>query len=144
MSRAYLHSTMFLLILSSCFVNFPSGGDLHSTMFLLIRCTFYEHCPECFNLHSTMFLLIQRRSCACIRRSPLFTFHNVSINTLLHLSSHRSTCKFTFHNVSINTGSVHRYVYAEYEFTFHNVSINTRQRSTVPPVGTIYIPQCFY
>ena len=54
-------------------------------------------------LHSTMFLLIR----FCLARSDffryLFTFHNVSINSVLEKSPAILYRSFTFHNVSINS-----------------------------------------
>ena len=53
--------------------------------------------------------------------------------------------KFTFHNVSINTVLAALFDAAENEFTFHNVSINTFSRKCYFDVSPcIYIPQCFY
>ena len=99
-------------------------------------------------LHSTMFLLIQKTGSATITATYLFTFHDVSINTMyqtdltsrIHLPLHSTmfllihiTMKqielddlyFTFHDVSINTSR--QYQEAQYllDFTFHDVSINT-------------------
>ena len=79
----------------------------------------------------------------------VFTFHNVSINTvykvsevlrypddlhstmflliLLQVRLYRCSSIFTFHNVSINTEPQQsRSGETETEFTFHNVSINTQ------------------
>ena len=84
-SITYLHSTMFLLILSLsrtdwtlkwiyiplCFylyvINESPSDDypnLHSTMFLLIRFSAWSVYQENLHLHSTMFLLILRY-CSC-------------------------------------------------------------------------------
>ena len=98
-----LHSTMFLLILTEPTYQNPLRVSLHSTMFLLI--------PYCEGLiivyfsplHSTMFLLIQPFSIRLNKYCSIFTFHNVSINTLVPLSDIIISLNFTFHNVSINT-----------------------------------------
>ena len=99
---AYLHSTMFLLILILSSSSHSSSINLHSTMFLLIRIfrdlmtktssfTFHNvsintknslYSSNIFSyLHSTMFLLIQSQSQTLYRLHSVFTFHNVSINT---------------------------------------------------------------
>ena len=72
-----------------------------------------------------MFLLIRDQRSNPGRKLQQFTFHNVSINTVLQ---HRSTVlavTFTFHNVSINTIKAITLTNTVNEFTFHNVSINT-------------------
>ena len=93
-----------------------------------------------------MFLLIPVLG-SKTRHGRVFTFHNVSINTLrlqkiellkssLHstmfllIPSDNGTMKlaakfFTFHNVSINTVPPEVVEQALHYFTFHNVSINT-------------------
>ena len=55
------------------------------------------------DLHSTMFLLILRVSGDCAKIIPIFTFHNVSINSCTHLAKPEVMSLFTFHNVSINS-----------------------------------------
>ena len=72
-----------------------------------------------------MFLLIRDQRSNPGRKLQQFTFHNVSINTVLQ---HRSTVlavTFTFHNVSINIIKAITLTNTVNEFTFHNVSINT-------------------
>ena len=83
-----------------------------------------------------------------VRRYILFTFHNVSINSIMyscreiHLKYLHSTMfllilinglissvtqnSFTFHNVSINSRKTMTYSCLYKLFTFHNVSINSR------------------
>ena len=79
-----------------------------------------------------------------------FTFHNVSINTIIEQSLDIDFDYFTFHNVSINTKqdgcdnrcdmTLHSTMFLlirvsdsspfhSPSFTFHNVSINTRSRT---------------
>ena len=116
-------------------------------MFLLIRNVFGVLYDEEATLHSTMFLLIQRFCATWSKEVTNFTFHNVSINTVIPFSSAHLWTSFTFHNVSINTRSVmpcrslllslHSTMFllillAKIAlqkflkfFTFHNVSINT-------------------
>ena len=55
----------------------------------------------------------------------IFTFHNVSINTLGAEVFEPLPFLFTFHNVSINTDRFGTSVFSSSWFTFHNVSINT-------------------
>ena len=77
-----------------------------------------------------MFLLIRDQRSNPGRKLQQFTFHNVSINTVLQ---HRSTVlavTFTFHNVSINTIKAITLTNTVNEFTFHNVSINTEEGTT--------------
>ena len=82
---AALHSTMFLLIPMPITGKIDRKYTLHSTMFLLIRrfwiATTYLH----RSLHSTMFLLI-RGSTVTLTARIIFTFHDVSINTVVNTS----------------------------------------------------------
>ena len=64
-------------------MSFASFNALHSTMFLLIRRGAAVQPQRQVALHSTMFLLIRVRR-EQLRRIRNFTFHNVSINTVLH------------------------------------------------------------
>ena len=115
-------------------------------MYLLIRSenagSFYKQ----VHLHSIMYLLIRPSILFFQIFVPLFTFHNVSINSHLSVYYFKLFNVFTFHNVSINSQSfnviqaehnhlhsimyllirvftLHRHNSAE--FTFHNVSINS-------------------
>ena len=78
----------------------------------------------------------------------VFTFHNVSINSMFPTQLKKSMRKFTFHNVSINSKSAvadklsdinlhstmfllilfptQRSYFCQHYFTFHNVSINSK------------------
>ena len=78
------------------------------------------------SLHSTIFLLIQTVVSVRMDQRPLFTFHNVSINTVQTQPGILPMSDFTFHNVSINTSETMAKQYVGTFFTFHNVSINTR------------------
>ena len=55
------------------------------------------------NLHSIMYLLIRKIAEHTGFSVSGFTFHNVSINSILFSSSSISSFLFTFHNVSINS-----------------------------------------
>lgn len=55
------------------------------------------------NLHSNMFLLILHSMRDSQSIYPIFTFHNVSINSNLVFHAYRNATTFTFHNVSINS-----------------------------------------
>ena len=55
----------------------------------------------------------------------VFTFHNVSINSLSVLPAAGGSYVFTFHNVSINSRTVTSWTDVVNTFTFHNVSINS-------------------
>ena len=73
--------------------------------------------------------------------AKIFTFHNVSINSINGLISSVTQNSFTFHNVSINSMIGTMKKQKTMIFTFHNVSIN----STTQPVWhtsdtPIYIP----
>ena len=117
--------------------------DLHSTMFLLILRNMLYTGTQDLNLHSTMFLLILNQQTG---RMPnrLFTFHDVSINTLLNLIKLLLRNPFTFHDVSINT-HIHNCPYHHIcTFTFHDVSINTLSEPICLSSINIYIPRCFY
>ena len=54
-------------------------------------------------LHSIMFLLIPRLLTLSQTAISIFTFHNVSINTIQEMKAKIEAFPFTFHNVSINT-----------------------------------------
>ena len=95
-----------------------------------------------------MFLLIRGCVGDKIKILFIFTFHNVSINSVFlpyirhsHANLHSTmfllilpsslyiSCKvqlFTFHNVSINSPRRYRCNRSSSAFTFHNVSINSR------------------
>ena len=76
-----LHSTMFLLILVSCFSSCALSRTLHSTMFLLIPPPRTDIVNTLSPLHSTMFLLILSATVQFHDYFISFTFHDVSINT---------------------------------------------------------------
>ena len=116
---------MFLLIPSVPTSPLLYSSSLHSTMFLLIPQQQFANWDCNASLHSTMFLLIRRSLQLQSHRFPVFTFHNVSINTHRNQSEGKFEHFFTFHNVSINTGTAERYKQSAETFTFHNVSINT-------------------
>ena len=61
-------------------------------------------------LHSTMYLLIPAISLFRKCFGHLFTFHYVSINSLLLTHDYYEIIKFTFHYVSINS-NCHIYMY---------------------------------
>ena len=54
-----------------------------------------------------------------------FTFHNVSINSIIDKHDCVVAGQFTFHNVSINSIHYLQPPILTYKFTFHNVSINS-------------------
>ena len=96
----------------------------------------------------------------------VFTFHNVSINTISPSGYGLIDFFFTFHNVSINTTLIKILKLGQEYFTFHNVSINTMcvrcSRKLLQTLHStmflliridtpgrkncdfLYIPQCFY
>ena len=122
---SYLHSTMYLLKLRS-------GGKPY---FLFLH------------LHSTMYLLKLKLPVLC-HKSTKFTFHYVSIKTLISFFKALTPDLFTFHYVSIKTngvtlwgshdGHLHSTMYLlkrvrhnvigklPRKFTFHYVSIKTK------------------
>ena len=74
-----------------------------------------------------------------------FTFHYVSINTLVTAFITKYYKTFTFHYVSINTGPCGPVGPVAPFFTFHYVSINTECSDTISHfVCFLYIPLCFY
>ena len=75
---------------------------LHSTMFLLIPLSLFMQHIHDLSLHSTMFLLILI-AVKLLLGLQAFTFHDVSINTDTTQSRKDSVLNFTFHDVSINT-----------------------------------------
>ena len=97
-----LHSTMFLLIQRVKLDSVPLLEYLHSTMFLLIRTTGSGWKEQEQHLHSTMFLLILVLI-PCLISLLVFTFHNVSINSVFEIFIFMKNTSFTFHNVSINS-----------------------------------------
>ena len=120
-----LHSTMFLLIPQQQFANWDCNASLHSTMFLLIRRSLQlqSHRFPVFTFHNVSINTHRNQSEG--KFEHFFTFHNVSINTIFSLTSIATTSIFTFHNVSINTEVPHPSALYLVFFTFHNVSINT-------------------
>ena len=78
---------------------------LHSIMFLLIQCVGCRLDYSRQSLHSIMFLLIlvQQNMRIAVK---CFTFHYVSINTILIISLFLLAFAFTFHYVSINTCTI--------------------------------------
>ena len=117
---------------------------LHSTMFLLIlrfqrRIQFFS-----ISLHSTMFLLILILSLILSEVIYNFTFHYVSINTILDYFGVPVNPDFTFHYVSINTPgnrwSIHM------PRTLHSTMFLLIQTSHHQYRGynPLYIPLCFY
>ena len=122
-----LHSIMYLLILNLAiwvityalftFHNVsinsayfcPSFRDfvhLHSIMYLLIPEGNPVETCKMVDLHSIMYLLILICSSVSSSKHTVFTFHNVSINSGLHVNIKCNVILFTFHNVSINSESV--------------------------------------
>ena len=75
-----------------------------------------------------MFLLIPTQQTKDANDTNVFTFHNVSINSVLRHAQVSTLHTFTFHNVSINSTWINK------ENAAH-VRINATY---------IYIPQCFY
>ena len=113
---------------------------LHSTMFLLIQLDRFLATLPKDNLHSIMYLLILDYALSCARLT-LFTFHNVSINSVLPCPATGCTVAFTFHNVSINSQIRVNFADVFHEFTFHNVSINSAMPLfTTTACAFIYIP----
>ena len=100
----------------------PRGLYLHSTMFLLILLVLsfvlYFH----LNLHSTMFLLIHVLSMFCLLFFSIFTFHNVSINSV------------TATPVSVILTYLHSTM-----FLLIHLELKEYRKIMI-----IYIPQCFY
>ena len=76
---------MFLLIRRpQAFFSF-SYDNLHSTMFLLIPVYDADSSRLMAHLHSTMFLLIRSGGTGRKRGYDEFTFHNVSINSVMFM-----------------------------------------------------------
>ena len=141
----HLHPTMFLLIRHALFGWGIKHPHLHSTMFLLILVqsvsVYYKLC----NLHSTMFLLILSTDHSAAPSYIVFTFHNVSINTVGQNVGQNVGMLFTFHNVSINTGF--ELFFVLFVLYLHSTMFLLIRSSTTPfnsAGGYIYIPQCFY
>ena len=118
---------------------------LHSTMFLLIlrfqrRIQFFS-----ISLHSTMFLLILILSLILSEVIYNFTFHYVSINTILDYFGVPVNPDFTFHYVSINT---FRLVgrFDGLHFPLHSTMFLLILREIDDPsiCPVLYIPLCFY
>ncbi len=76
-----LHSIMFLLIQTLPVSQVHSERTLHSIMFLLIQNAVQDLMNTVVALHSIMFLLILNVYADLYGLAPVFTFHNVSINT---------------------------------------------------------------
>ena len=77
--------------------------NLHSIMYLLIQSVEEYKKKHKLNLHSIMYLLILLPDYLYMIAAKIFTFHNVSINSINGLISSVTQNSFTFHNVSINS-----------------------------------------
>ena len=120
-----LHSTMFLLIPPLKIPQVLFHCSLHSTMFLLIPPLKIPQVLFHCSLHSTMFLLIRCLISSLNFLRWVFTFHDVSINTMCSCKEKERATAFTFHDVSINTRVFWWKYFLSNFFTFHDVSINT-------------------
>ena len=123
------HSTMYLLKLSTySSVSFCIFNS-HSTMYLLKPATSIWPTKSLINSHSTMYLLKRCKGHTLQFDSVQFTFHHVSIKTLLNLSRKEFYSQFTFHHVSIKT--IYCFAASVFVniFTFHHVSIKTKNHS---------------
>ena len=126
---------MFLLIQVTSIVPSSQLISLHSIMFLLIRKTIQLNYISIQTLHSIMFLLIPF-SMVSLSVKQFFTFHNVSINTRIHLYPCRSAEGFTFHNVSINT--LHSSISLTGEYSLHSIMFLLIQRAEVVKATNIF------
>ena len=54
-------------------------------MYLLIQINLKELLEDYEHLHSIMYLLIRRNKAEAVKLKQIFTFHNVSINSLFSL-----------------------------------------------------------
>ena len=97
---------------------------------------------ESATLHSTMFLLIQKTGSATITATYLFTFHDVSINTLLLPLLQFQTLHSTMFLLIQSSNLV--FSSCRICFTFHDVSINTSTVRRWKSTQNLYIPRCFY
>ena len=78
-------------------------------------------------------------------RDIIFTFHNVSINTIVSAMCSRTDSSFTFHNVSINT--IVEAEDSDMKATLHSTMfllILTSSTTEARTQSSLYIPQCFY
>ena len=129
-------------------------------MFLLIHWLRRSSLSIIRPLHSTMFLLIPNVPTPYPISFAFFTFHYVSINTMIEAIHKIQDNFFTFHYVSINTSNVlqvqpifqtlHSTMFLlilpwrtsiskHAVFTFHYVSINTDMRvGSAPVVRTLH------
>ena len=78
------------------------------------------------NSHSTMYLLKPQSALYLKRQLLSFTFHHVSIKTLVVIAVIILVVVFTFHHVSIKTVNAEKTIGVIYKFTFHHVSIKTK------------------
>ena len=118
---------------------------LHSTMFLLIlQAQQLKHTYR-YALHSTMFLLILYQQKMRTALPWNFTFHYVSINTVLWLLlSVRCQSLHSTMFLLIPTTQQRNKGYIT-GFTFHYVSINTQDvQMILGHEDILYIPLCFY
>ena len=126
-----------------CEYDFTYFRALHSTMFLLIPFkAIWSHVSPC-TLHSTMFLLIPVRS-SLTATLILFTFHNVSINTLIPGVTVLVGCNFTFHNVSINTHRSRTLLKPFLSLHSTMFLLILPEHKEIKETFRLYIPQCFY
>ena len=133
-------------------------STLHSTMFLLKLSSVNHHFGSIAPLHSTIFLLKHATSAFIVLMFMSFTFHNVSIKTKTEWIRH--ICFKTLHSTMFllkrewiretvpGTEALHStmfllkldsgrdYIHDENPFTFHNVSIKAKpglvERRVIP------------
>ena len=112
-----------------------SEFNSHSTMYLLkLLCPLQKLLPELYS-HSTMYLL--KLAPSAVMKTPVssFTFHHVSIKTIILVTATLITAIFTFHHVSIKTLPFPSGFFNELTFTFHHVSIKTHYHHTGPDLN---------
>ena len=94
-------------------------------MYLLKPFRYSQQLLKYLYSHSTMYLLKRISITSAYRNKVLFTFHHVSIKTLVAKHYCKVIISFTFHHVSIKTKTYACCCVFNKSFTFHHVSIKT-------------------
>ena len=139
------HSTMYLLKLELIINTNKYLPDSHSTMYLLKPYSCFFFSKSFLNSHSTMYLLKPFRQKIFLDDKNIFTFHHVSIKTLL--DSEGESVKQNSHSTMYLLKRAFDLADAgtSMKFTFHHVSIKTVWNTArTYRENPIHIPPCIY
>ena len=136
---------MFLLNHVTVLLTFTPSSSLHSTMFLLNPPILFLAVPPVLSLHSTMFLLnlLPHRLAAPV--SDSFTFHDVSIKSMICARAGYSRLS-TLHSTMFLLNRDTCFADVLSLLTLHSTMflLNRLTRCSELSTHFLYIPRCFY